>query len=120
MKKIIVPEQKEEVSYFSDFTGEPFDEGYDPPVILKLEFNYGSKYDSSDIALHLSDKDIEPILELIKSKLNPDVQKILKEAFDENDEAFQDALDARDPIECEFRINNNKLIDKLINNDKLV
>lgn len=115
MKKIIVPKQYEEATYFSDFTGEPFGDLFQPPVTLKLEFNYGSKYDSSDMALHLSDKDVEPILELIKTKLNPDVQKILKEAFDENDDAFQDALDARDPVECEIRINNNNLIKRLIN-----
>ena len=92
MKKIIVPEQREEATYFSDFSGQPFGDLYHPPVTLKLEFNYGSEYDGSEITLHLSDKDIAPILELISSKLNPDVQKILKEAFDENDEEYFNAI----------------------------
>jgi UDP-N-acetylmuramate-alanine ligase len=90
---------------------------YHPPVTLKLEFNYGSEYDQSEITLHLSDKDIEPILELIQSKLNPDVQKILKEAFEENDEELQNAIEARDPMECEHRINNNRLFNKLLGNE---
>jgi hypothetical protein len=117
MKKILVPKQLEEATYFSDFTGEPFGDLFHPPVTLKLEFNYGSKYDSSEITLHLSDKDVEPILDLIKSRLNPDVQKILKEAFQENDEELQNAIEARDPRECELRINNNKLFNKLLDNE---
>ena len=62
MKKIITPKQHEEASYFSDFTGKPFGDFFHPPVELKLSFNYGSKYDSSEITFHLSDEDIEPIL----------------------------------------------------------
>jgi hypothetical protein len=96
MKKIIVPEQREEANYFSDFSGQPFDQ-YGAPVTLKLDFGYGSEYDGSEITLHLSDKDIEPILDLIQSKLNPDFKKSLEQDLEENNEAFEDALDARDP-----------------------
>jgi hypothetical protein len=68
MKKIIIPEQKEEAVYFSDFTGKPFEQ-FGAPVELKFEFNYGSKYDNYSFTLHLDDKDIQPILDLIKSKV---------------------------------------------------
>ena len=51
MKKVIVPEQREEANYYSDFSGQPLGDGYEPPVILKLEFNYGSDYDGSEICL---------------------------------------------------------------------
>lgn len=113
MKKIITPKQHEEADYFSDFTGEPLGE-FTPPVILKLEFNYGSYYDSSEITLHLTDKDIEPIIGLIKSKLNPDFKKSLKDFYDENDEELQNAIEARDPMECEHRIANNRLYERLL------
>jgi hypothetical protein len=118
MKKIIVPEQREEANYFSDFTGQPFDQ-FGSPVTLKLEFTYGSEYDGSEITLHLSDKDVEPILELIKSKLNPDFKKSLENELIENDEQYFNAIEARDPMECEHRISCNNLLKKLLGDDRL-
>jgi len=114
MKKIIVPEQREEANYYSDFSGQPLGDGYEPPVILKLEFNYGSEYDNSEITLHLSDRDVQPILELISSKLNPDYRKHLEQEFIENDEEYFNAIEARDPVECEYRISCNNLYKKLL------
>jgi len=119
MKKIIVPEQKEEANYFSDFSGQPFDELFGPPITLKLEFNYGSDYDGSEVTLHLSDRDVQPILELISSKLNPDFKKHLKQEFIENDEQYFNAIEARDPMECEYRISCNNLYKKLLGDAKL-
>jgi hypothetical protein len=114
MKKIITPKQNEEANYYSDFTGEPFDDYYGPPVELKVEFNYGSKYDCSEFTLHLSDKDIEPILDLIKLKLNPDFKKNLSDLLIEDEQAYSDAIEARDALECEHRIANMNLIKRLI------
>jgi hypothetical protein len=117
MKKILVPEQREEANYFSDFTGQPFDEFYGPPVELKIQFNYGSKYDCSEFTLHLSDKDIEPILDHIQSKLNQDFKKQLHGIYLGNDEELQNAIEARDHMECEYRISNMKLINRLLGNE---
>jgi hypothetical protein len=114
MKKIIVPEQIEEASYFSDFTGQPFGYSPCPPVTLKLEFNYGSVYDGSEVTLHLSDKDVEPILELIKSKLNPDVKKTLGQELIDNDEEYFKAIESRDALECDIKVNSRMLLEKLI------
>jgi len=114
MKKIITPKQDEESNYYSDFTGEPFSDFYGPPVELKINFNYGSKYDCSEFTLHLSDKDIEPILDLIKSKLNPDFKKSLEFLLIEDEEAYNNAVEARDPMECEYRIANMNLIKRLL------
>ena len=114
MKKIIKPKQHEEAAYFSDFTGQPFGELYHPPVELTLKFNYGSKFDESEITLHLSDKDINPIIELISTKLNPDYKKDLEETLKDNDEELDMAIDSRDPIMCEYYISCNSLIRRLI------
>jgi len=114
MKKIITPKQHEEANYFSDFTGQPFGEGYTPPVTLKLDFGFGSEYDNSEITLHLSDRDVAPILDLISSKLNPDVKKQLEQEFIENNEQYFNAIEARDPMECEYRISCNNLYKKLL------
>jgi hypothetical protein len=113
MKKIIKPKQHEQAVYFSDFTGQPFDQ-FGPPVTLKLEFNYGSEYDQSHITLHLSDKDVAPILDLIQSKLNPDFKKSLEEDLDKNIDNMHDALDARDPLMCEYYISCNNLFKRLL------
>jgi hypothetical protein len=118
MKKIIKPKQHEQALYFSDFTGQPFDSNFGhAPVELTLKFNYGSIYDQSEITLHLSDKDVTPILELISSKLNPDFKKQLEHELIENDEQYFNAIEARDPIECEYRISCNSLYKKLLGHE---
>jgi hypothetical protein len=117
MKKILKPKQHEEATYFSDFTGAPFGDLYHPPVELTLKFNYGSEYDQSEITFHLSDKDVNPILQLISSKLNPDYKKKLEQDLDENIDNWNDAIDARDPLMCEYYINNNNLFKKFLRGD---
>jgi len=117
MKKIIKPKQHEEATYFSDFTGQPFGGMFHPPVELTFKFNYGSIYDGSEITLHLSDKDIEPILNIISSKLNPDYKKDLKDTLDDNNEELDMAMDSRDPMMCEYYISCNSLIKKLLGNE---
>jgi hypothetical protein len=118
MKKIIVPKQNEEANYFSDFSGQPFGDLYQPPVTLKLEFNYGSDYDGSEITLHLSDRDVQPIIDLISTKLNPDFKKQLEQEFTENDEEYFNAIEARDPMECEYRVSCNNLLKKLLGREE--
>jgi len=119
MKKIIKPKQEEDATYFSDFTGQPFGGLSHPPVELKLTFNYGSVHDGSDITFHLSDKDIEPIIELIQSKLNADAKKQMKYNLSYNYEELDKAMDSRDPVMCEYYISSNNLLRKLIGDDKL-
>ena len=114
MKKILKPKQLEQAAYFSDFTGQPFGGLFHPPVELKMTFNYGSIYDQSEVTLHLSDKDMEPILDLIQSKLNPDYKKDLKDTLDDNNEELDAAMDSRDPMMCEYYISCNSLIKKLL------
>jgi len=114
MKKILKPKQLEQAAYFSDFTGQPFGGLFHPPVELKMTFNYGSIYDQSEVTLHLSDKDMEPILDLIQSKLNPDYKKDLKDTLDDYNEELDAAMDSRDPMMCEYYISCNSLIKKLL------
>jgi hypothetical protein len=120
MKKILKPKQIEEAIYFSDFTGQPFDTNFrHPPVEVKMNFNYGSKYDGSEINLHLSDKDMEPILDLIQSKLNPDFRKSLEEDIKENTLEYNNAIDSKDPIMCDYYISCYNLFKRLLGDDKL-
>ena len=114
MKKIIKEKQVEQALYFSDFSGKPFGTFHHPPITLKFEFNYGSIYDGSEITLHLDDKDMEPILNLISTKLNPDFKKSIEEDLDENIDNMHDALDDKDPMRCEYYISCNNLFKKLL------
>ncbi len=56
MKKVIAPASRETAVYYSDFSGKCFDQ-FGPNAEMTLKFNYGSKYDSANIKLHLSDDD---------------------------------------------------------------
>lgn len=68
MKVILKPEQKEECVYYSDFKGHCFGV-FEPSVKLKIEFSYGSTKDGETIELDLTDEEVQPILDLIESKL---------------------------------------------------
>ena len=113
MKKVIKEKRHEEAIYFSDFSGKPFGT-YRPPVTLKIEFEYGSIHDGSGITLHLDDKDMEPILELIKNKLNADCKKQMKDDISDNDDEYSTAIQSRDVALCEIYASTNHLLRTLI------
>ncbi len=113
MKKITKPAEKEESIYYSDFSGKCFGEG-DPPIELTLDFGYGSKYDGSKLTFHLDDDDIEDILVLLKSKLSNDSKKALKKKNIILDERYDDSIQSRDWLDCDYIGNEIELLDKLI------
>ena len=113
MKKVIKEKRHEEAIYFSDFSGKPFGT-YRPPVTLKIEFEYGSIHDGSGITLHLDDKDMEPILELIKNKLNADCKKQMKDDISDNDDEYSTAIQSRDVASCEIYASTIHLLRTLI------
>jgi hypothetical protein len=67
MKKVIQPLIHETSVYYSDFTNECMHEF--PPVEITILCNYGSKYDGEHLTLHLTDKDLEEVLDFIKTKI---------------------------------------------------
>lgn len=113
MKKIIKPEEKEEATFYSDFTGKPLDQ-CGPEVQIKIEFSYGSKYDGSRINLHLDDEDIEDLLKYLSTKLNPDFRKKLQKTMQMLDERYDDAVDSRAWEECDLYDNNREVAKKLL------
>jgi hypothetical protein len=76
MKVVLQPSQKEDAVYYSDFKGHCFAQ-LEPDITLKISFNYGSVNDGSEIELHLTDEEIQPVLDLIKSKLSEESKKNL-------------------------------------------
>lgn len=88
MKKVIEPATNETAVYYSDFSGICFDH-FGPNAELTFEFNYGSKYDSGTVKLHLSDEEAEQVLSFIKTKLTKDCmntfKRLLKEETNKND-----------------------------------
>jgi hypothetical protein len=113
MKKITKPLQKEEAVYYSDFSGKCFGEMI-PPIELKLEFNYGSAYDGTNLTFHLDDKDIEDVLFLLKAKLSNDTKQTLKDMYTRLDSENEDSIQMRDWTSCDYICNQQDLLKKLI------
>ena len=95
MKKIIKPSQQEESVYYSDFSGYLLDQ-FGPPVQLKINFNYGSKYDDSTLELDLTDEEVLPLLKLIASKLSEEKRKELLIAAEKIEPLIESSIEARD------------------------
>ena len=113
MKKITKPLEKEEAVYYSDFSGKCFGE-YNPPIELNIEFGYGSIYDGSNLKFDLDDNDIEDILLVLKSKLNNDTKKTLKEMCSKLDNNYDDHVQTRDWSGCDHVCSQKELLKKLI------
>jgi hypothetical protein len=113
MKKITKPARREEATYYSDFSGKCFGE-FEPHIQLTLDFGYGSKYDGSKLRFDLDDKDVEDILALLKSKLSNDTKKSLKSMYTRLDEKYEDSVESRNWIDCEFICNEKELLERLI------
>lgn len=69
MKIIIKPSKPEDVEYRSDFSNKSFLR-FGPHVVIKFDFNYGSKYDGKDIEFHLTDEEATHVLDFIKMNLS--------------------------------------------------
>lgn len=113
MKKITKPAEKEEATYYSDFSGKCFGEFY-PPIHLKLEFNYGSVYDGSVFTFDLDDKDIDDILFVLKGKLSNETKKDLKQRFVALNDNYEQNFQERDWTSCDYICNEKSLLTKLI------
>jgi hypothetical protein len=113
MKKTTKPAQREEATYYSDFSGKCFGD-FHPPVELVIYFNYGSKYDGGKLRFDLDDKDIEDILALLKSKLSNDAKKRFKTMYTLLDDKYETSVKSRDLTDCNFICNEKDLLEKLI------
>lgn len=69
MKIIVKPSEEEEIEYRSDFSDKSFF-GFDPHVVIKFDFNYGSKYDGENLEFHLTDEEAGHVLDFIKMNLS--------------------------------------------------
>jgi hypothetical protein len=76
MKIIQKEKQEEEAYYISDFQNIGMEAT--PHIELTLDFGYGSQYDGDKITLHLTDKEIQPLLETIKKNAHPNFKETLK------------------------------------------
>jgi len=69
MKIVIKPSEPEEIEYRSDFSDKSF-LGFDPHVVIKFDFNYGSKYDGENLEFHLTEEEAGHVLDFIKMNLS--------------------------------------------------
>jgi hypothetical protein len=113
MKKITKPAEKEEATYYSDFSGKCFGEWF-PPVELNIDFSYGSKYDGVNLQFHLDDHDVEDVLTLLKSKLSTQTKKTLAVLSTKLDNDYEDNIQMRDWDSCNYISNNKELLERII------
>jgi hypothetical protein len=107
MKKIIKPAEKAVCVYLSDFSGKVFGE-FDPEVKIKIEFNYGSKYDGTEIELHMTDEESTSLLKHIKEELTEDFKNAKKKELEYYEKQYNDSMQMRDWDFCD------KLSDKML------
>lgn len=86
MKHVIQEKINEQANYQSDFSGVEFEPQFSPPVELNIQCNYGSDYDGTNITFHLTDSELEEILEFIKPKLAPTTKLYFKNQIKEPNE----------------------------------
>lgn len=99
MKKILKPAEKEEAVYFSDISGKSFGE-FDAPVEIKISFNYGSKFDGSELVVHLDDDEVKPFLNLINQSISKDYKDNLKKEFKKVEQEYGYSVEMRDWDSC--------------------
>lgn len=114
MKIVTKPPQPEESEFFSDFTGKRFEHDI-PEVTLKFSFNYGSKFDDSEITFHLTDMESEGILEVIKKRLSEKSKNILEEYLNKSRKNYNDSFDCRDWNGCDYHGANIELYKYFLN-----
>jgi hypothetical protein len=105
MKKITKPAEREEAVFYSDFSGKNLGI-YNPPVEVKIEFNYGSERDGASLHLHLDDDDIKPIIELVKKNMSFDIKEQIKKQIKQKEEYFEDSMQFRDWSSCDYTSNS--------------
>lgn len=117
MKKILKPLEREEAVYYSDFSGTVFDE-CGPAIEVKIDFEYGSKYDGARLKLHLTDKEFESVLSLIKEKSSQDFKKELQKQLDLQEDNYEDAMQMRDWSYCDQTYNNISLYREILDKNE--
>jgi hypothetical protein len=86
MKFVRSPKQEEIAYYTSDFSGSEYDFQESPAVELNIKCNYGSDYDGTDLTLHLTDSELEEVLDFIKGKLHETTKLFFKNEIRERSE----------------------------------
>lgn len=91
MKIVIKPSEQEEIEYRSDFSDKSF-LGFDPHVVIKFDFNYGSKYDGENLEFHLTDEEAGHVLDFIKMNLS---QERFNQMKNSNESIFVEDYDEK-------------------------
>jgi hypothetical protein len=113
MKKITKPAEKEEATYYSDFTGKVLN-GQVPDVDFKLTFNPNSKYYGASLDLHLNDEDTALIIKLVKQNLTTDIKDTFKRKLNKLEEDFSDSMQMRDWDYCDVLTNSIYFLKELL------
>jgi hypothetical protein len=112
MKKIIKPEQREEATYFSDFSGKPL--GECEPVTMTISCGYGSDYDGTEVKFHFDSDDLLELMKFLKTKTSEDFKSGIKNNIKKLDKDNDDNFQSRDWQSVEYIQNNIDLLKLLL------
>lgn len=86
MKHVIQEKINEQANYQSDFSGVEFEPQWSPAVELNIQCNYGSDYDGANLTFHLTDSELEEVIDFIRAKLAPTTKLYLKNQIKESND----------------------------------
>lgn len=113
VKKVIKPQEKEECVYFSDVSGKAFGE-LSPDVEIKINFNYGSKFDGSVLEFHVTDEEILQLLSYIKPLLTNEYKNQARSQLKRFESDYDLNIQTRDWTSCEYYSDSIELLNFLL------
>lgn len=117
MKKIVKPSEKEEVIYYSDFSGKCFGQ-FHPDVDVKIEFNYNSRFDGSTLELHLTDQETTSLLNFIKREITTEYKNEIKSKLNHVEQQLDISIQSRDWSDCDYKYTSIDLYKYLIDHEE--
>ncbi len=106
--------QPETAKYYSDFSNVEF-EDCGSPVSVKFDFGYGSKYDESTFTLHLTDDEVQKLLDVVKLNVSTNYKNKIKEYLQMAEADWNELLQAEDWEFGEQAFNNVCLYREILN-----
>ena len=117
VKKIVKPSEKEEVIYYSDFSGKCFGQ-FHPDVNVKIEFNYNSRFDGSTLELHLTDQETTSLLNFIKREITTEYKNEIKSKLNHVEQQLDISIQSRDWSDCDYKYTSIDLYKYLIDHEE--
>jgi len=117
MKTVITPATPEKAEYYSDFSGEPFEQGF-PAVEVSIRCHYGSRRDGASVQLDLSDREADELLSWISKRLCKKSRDAFKKELASVNKNIESSIQCRDWQGADLSYDEADLIQFLVGQKK--